>query len=164
MLSKDHFTLDGTLLEASASLKSFKPKASNRSDNGSDGDGDPPSGTREEWEAGLEMLEKLPIRAGQTVGADKGYDTGLFVEGCRESRITAHVAAKKSGSSIDGRTTHHTGYEISQSLRKQIEQCFGWMKSFGLLGKLNHRGQDKVDWIFRLTSTAYNITRLKTLI
>jgi len=37
LLSKEHFTIDGTLIEASASLKSFKPK-----------DGNPPSDDRDQ--------------------------------------------------------------------------------------------------------------------
>jgi hypothetical protein len=48
-----------------------------------------------------------------TVGADKGYDQGPFVDGGRALGITPHVAQNESGSrssSIDGRTTCHPGY------------------------------------------------------
>jgi hypothetical protein len=31
-------------------------------------------------------------------------------------------------SAIDGRTTRHAGYAISQRIRKRIEEGFGWMK------------------------------------
>jgi hypothetical protein len=34
-------------------------------------------------------------------------------------------------SAIDGRTTRHAGYAISQRTRKLIEQVFGWMKTVG---------------------------------
>lgn len=210
LLSKDHFSVDGTLIEACASLKSFKPK--DRDDDSDDGENfhhqkrsnethesttDPDSrlfrkglgkeaklhymghivtenrngfvvgaavteaGTRQEWSAALELLAEQPVRAGQTVGADKGYDVGAFVSKCRELGITPHVASKARYSRIDGRTTRHQGYEISQRKRKRVEEPFGWMKTFGLLRKLRHRGRDNVSWLFRLTATAYNITRLK---
>jgi len=35
------------------------------------------------------------------------------------------------------------------------------MKTFGLNHKLRHMGTANVSWMFRLTATAYNITRLK---
>ena len=109
------------------------------------------------------MLARQPVRLGQTVGADKGYDVSNFVDPCRALGFTPHVAARKY-SRIDARTTRHAGYEISQRKRKRVEEPFGWMKSYGLLGKLRHRGRDNVDWLFRLTATAYNITRLKSLV
>jgi len=30
---------------------------------------------------------------------------------------------------IDGRTTRHAGYRTSQTIRKRIEECFGWLKT-----------------------------------
>ena len=80
----------------------------------------------------------------------------------REMGFTPHVATRKY-SRIDRRTTRHAGYQVSQIKRKRVEEPFGWMKNYGLLGKLRHRGRENVDWLFRLTATAYNITRLKTL-
>ena len=210
LLSRDHFTVDGTLIEACASIKSFKPK------DGGDDDGenfhghkrsnathasttDPDSrlyrkgkgkeaklnymghivtenrnglivgasvseaGTSQEWTAAIRLLAEQPVRPGQTVGADKGYDVSNFVGPCRALGFTPHVAARKY-SRIDRRTTHHAGYEISQRKRKRVEEPFGWMKNYGLLRKLRHRGRENVDWLFRMTATAYNITRLKGLI
>ncbi len=120
-----------------------------------------PSGTRQEWDAGISLLAGQSTRPGQTIGADKGYDTGDFVLGCRALGVTPHVAAKKSRGAVDGRTTGTAGYAISQRKRKKVEECFGWMKTFGLMHKLRHRGTANISWIFRLTATAYNITRLK---
>ena len=51
------------------------------------------------------------------------------------------------GSAIDGRTTRHAGYAISQRKRKLIEQVFGWLKTVGGLRKLRHRGNALIDWI-----------------
>ena len=82
----------------------------------------------------------------------------------RALAITPHVAQKAIGSAIDGRTTRHAGYAISQRKRKLIEQVFGWMKTVGGLRKLRHRGGALVDWIVTFTAAAYNLIRLRTLL
>ena len=43
---------------------------------------------------------------------------------------TPHVAQNANGrcSAIDGRTTRHAGYAVSQRIRKRIEEAFGWIK------------------------------------
>ena len=221
LLSSDHFSVDGTLLEAWASLKSFRPK---------DGSGDPPGSGRNgerdfhgerrrndthasttdsdarlfrkgpgkearlvfmghavmenrnglvvgavatrasghaERLAALALLEPFagpprPI----TLGADKGYDSANFVIECREQAITPHVAQNQSGrrSAIDGRTTRHPGYAVSQRIRKRIEEAFGWAKTVAGLRKLRHRGLPKVDWQFTLAMAAYDLVRLPKLL
>ena len=101
-----------------------------------------------------------------TVGADKAYDTRGFVKACRDINVTPHVAqhtTRNGGSAIDGRTTRHAGYEISQRKRKTIEQCFGWGKLIGPMRQVMVRGLDKVDQLLTLTMAAYNLTRLRTL-
>ena len=87
-----------------------------------------------------------------TVGGDKGFDTQGFVAGVREMGVTAHVAQNKSNrrSAIDGRTTRHKGYEVSQWKRKLIEQVFGWMKTVGALRKTRHRGAPRVGCVHLL--------------
>ena len=66
-----------------------------------------------------------------TLGADKGYDASGFVADLRRMCLTPHIASKKKGSAIDGRTTRHAGYAVSQRKRKQIEEPFGWAKTVG---------------------------------
>ena len=100
------------------------------------------------------MLSQQPVRPGQTVGADRGYDVSNFVDRCREIGFTPHVAQRQH-SRIDERTTRHEGYTLSQRKRKRVEQPCGWMKTIGLLHKLRHRGRDNVAWLFRFTATAY---------
>jgi IS5 family transposase len=121
-----------------------------------------------ERDSALAMLERQPERKKRrTLGADKGYDTKDFVAGCRERGFTPHVAqniTKKRGSAIDGRTTRHAGYKVSQRKRKLVEQGFGWDKTIGLLDKLRHRGKKLVGWVYTFTSAAYNLVRLRTLI
>jgi IS5 family transposase len=115
-----------------------------------------------EREAALLLLGVLPH--GGTVGGDKGFDVPSFVGRLRDLALTPHVAQKVKGSAIDGRTTRHAGYAISQQKRKLIEQVFGWMKTVGGLRKLRHRGGDLVDWIVTFTAAAYNLIRVRTLL
>ena len=104
-----------------------------------------------------------PARRAKTVAGDKNYDVASFVADVRELAITPHVA-QKANSAIDGRTTRHAGYAISQQKRKLVEQVFGWMKTVGGLRKLRHRGGELVDWIVTFTAAAYNLVRLRTLL
>ena len=193
LLSADHFSVDGTLIEAWASMKSFKPR---------DGSDEPPPGGGRNPEANfhgqkrsnethasttdpearlyrkgpgkeaklcfmghtlmenrnglivdacltpadghaeriaaLHMIEPRADRPTPiTLGADKGYDAEDFVNELRSMNVTPHVAQNTSGrsSAIDGRTTRHAGYGMSQRIRKRIEEGFGWMKTIA--------GQDK---------------------
>src|SRR5207247_2283726 len=119
--------------------------------------------TDAEWEAAVEMLKKV-ASPGSTVGGDAGYDYERFVSAVRRLQVTPHVAQHRQRSScIDGRTTRHTGYEISLKKRKCIEQIFGWVKTTGAMRKLRHRGRELVQWMFTLALTAYNLLRLRTL-
>lgn len=216
LLSDEHFTVDGTMLEAWASLKSFRRKdedlpppddpgnptvnfhGERRRNETHASTTDPDAqlyrkgqgkeaklaylghvllenrhglvanvcvtaatGTAER-EAALELLKTVPDEA--TLGADKNYDVRSFVAGVRELEITPHVAQKVTGSAIDGRTTRHAGYAVSQQKRKLVEQVFGWMKTVGGLRKLRHRGGELVDWIVTFTAAAYNLVRLRTLL
>ena len=116
--------------------------------------------------AALEMLQKVPGIGRVTVGGDKGFDTADFVRECRNLRMTPHVAqnlGRRGGSAIDGRTTQHVGYRISQKKRKRIEECFGWLKTIALLRKVRHRGTLKVDWMFTFACAAYNLVRMRNL-
>jgi transposase len=221
LTSDDHFTVDGTLLEAWASVKSFQPKqgkpssppddpgnptvnfrGEKRSNETHESKTDPEAllarksqgkesklsysgnllvenrnglivdaevfqanGTAER-DAALIMLEVLPGRQPVTVGGDKGFDTFGFVEECRNLQVAPHVAQnleRRGGSAIDGRTTRHPGYAISQRKRKRIEECFGWLKTIALMRKLRHRGVCKVNWIFTLACAAYNLVRMRNL-
>ena len=114
------------------------------------------------------MLDDLPDGGRKTLGGDKNYDTRDFVRDTRELGVTPHVAqypeTTRRASAIDGRTTRHAGYEISQRKRKLVEQAFGWMKTVGLLRKLHHRGTPLVNWVFTFHAAAYNLVRLRTLL
>jgi transposase len=222
LLSAEHFSVDGTLIEAWASMKSFKPK---------DGANDPPAegggrnkeadfhgekrsnethvstsdpearlyrkGTGKEAKlcfighalmenrhglfvdacltpadghaeriAALHMIEPRADRPRAiTLGADKAYDAEDFVNELRAMKVTPHVAQNTSGrtSAIDGRTTRHAGYAISQRIRKRIEEGFGWIKTIAGQEKTRFRGRDRVGWAFTFAAAAYNLTRLPKL-
>ena len=124
------------------------------------------NGTAERY-AALVMLEQIPGGHWVTVGGDKGYDTQEFVRECHHVRATPHVAQntnRKGGSAIDGRTTRHSGYAVSQRKRKRIEECFEWLKTIALIRKVRHRGLEKVSWVFTFAAAAYNLVRMRTLL
>lgn len=220
LLSDEHFTVDGTLIEAWASMKSFRPKDEDRKDPPKGGGRNPEvdfkgqkrkndthqsttdpdsrlfkkgkgkesklcfmghalmenrnglvidkrltkaSGTAER-DAALEMVEDIPGTGRITVGADKGYDVPAFVDGLRDLQATPHVAQKAKGTAIDKRTTRYEGYQVSQKIRKRVEEIFGWIKTTGCLRKTRHRGLERVDWMFTLAAAGYNLTRMRSLI
>ena len=100
-----------------------------------------------------------------TLGGDKNYDTQELVRDLREMKVTPHVAQNNTNrrSAIDGRTTEHLGYAISQKKRKRIEESFGWMKTIGMLKKVKLRGLEKVSWLFTFVAAVYNLYRLQRL-
>ena len=71
----------------------------------------PAAGTRER-DAALKMLTTVSGSRRVTVGADRGYVTRDFVERCRHSSLTPHVAQKRR-SAIDRCTTRHDGYRFN---------------------------------------------------
>lgn len=118
-----------------------------------------------ERNAALAMIEPRadrPVRV--TLGADKGYDAEDFANELRSMNVTPHVAAKAKGSAVDGRTTRHAGYALSQRIRKRIEEPFGWSKTVGLAAKTMLRGLDSVGAQFTFNLAAYNLVRLPKLL
>jgi transposase len=220
LLSHEHFTVDGTLLEAWASQKSFRPRDQDPPDasggnptvnfhgerrrnatHQSTTDPDArlykkavgrearlgylghvllehrsglvvnamvtPADGYGERDAALVMVAAVPGRHRITVAGDKAFDTRTEVAELRRMGATPHLARnaeRPGGSAIDGRTTRHPGYAVSQRKRKLVEQTFGWMKTVGGLRKLRHRGGKLVTWIFTFTAAAYNIVRMRRLL
>src|SRR5947209_5641488 len=120
-----------------------------------------------ERDAALLMAERIEAAKRGTVAADKGYDTKEFVQEIRGLNVTPHVAQndkRRGGSALDGRTTRHAGYKVSQVKRKRIEEVFGWLKTVGMLRKTRHRGVHKVGWVFTFAAAAYNLVRMRNLV
>jgi len=221
LLSSEHFSVDGTQIQAWASIKSFRRK---------DGQDEPPSAGRNserdfhkdkrsnethasttdpdarlykkargkeaklsfighllmenrnglivdarltpatgtaEPAAALAMLGDLPGGHRVTVGADKAYDTAGFVAAARELNVTPHVTQninEHRGSNLDVRTTRHPGYQISQVIRKRIEEANGWIKTIGGMQRAPFRGSRRMGWMFVFKAAAYNLVRLPGLL
>src|ERR1700712_3067320 len=66
-------------------------------------------------------------------GADKGYDTADFIAAMRRQDVTPHVTQNNNRrrSAMHARTTPHAVYNLSQRMRKRIEEVFGWVKTGG---------------------------------
>jgi hypothetical protein len=117
--------------------------------------------------AALHMIEPRADRPRAiTLGADKGYDTEDFVNELRSMKVTPHVTQNTTNrrSAIDGRTTRHPGYGVSQRIRKRIEEAFGWIKTVAGQDKTRFRGVERVGWAFTFAAAAYNLVRLPKLI
>jgi transposase len=100
-----------------------------------------------------------------TVGGDKAYHQKKFVAGCREREIAPHVACKEqiAVEGLDGRTTRSSGYEVSQRLRKRVEEIFGWMKTVGGMRRSRYRGVERTQaWVY-LVASSYNLLRMAKL-
>src|SRR5258708_17358633 len=106
-----------------------------------------------------------PGSAGRRSHRSSCDDTREFVKALRALEVTPHVAQHTSNraSGIDGRTTRHPGYLVSQRKRKLVEEIFGWLKTVGLLRKTRHRGERRVDWIFTFAAAVYNLVRIRNL-
>ena len=112
-----------------------------------------------ERKAALEMLGKIPGKRRITVGGDKNYDTKDFVKSCRSMTVTPHVARRET-SIVDARTTRHPGYQVSQRIRKRIEEIFGWDKTVAGGRKLRYKGVGHNGLWWELTAAAYNLLRM----
>lgn len=76
-----------------------------------------------ERDVAANLLGELSGVKKRTLDADKNYDTALFVADCRAMDITPHVARndnRKGSSAIEGHTSAHAGYAISQRIRKRV--------------------------------------------
>jgi transposase len=119
-----------------------------------------------ERKAALDMIHRHCAGSTRrlTLGADKGYDAAGFVSDLRKACVTPHVAQKSRYSAIDGRTTRHEGYAVSQKHRKKIEEPFGWAKTVGGMTQTMYRGVERVRSRFILTMAANNLARLPRLL
>ena len=112
-----------------------------------------------------DAVQAAPEDAQVTLGADKGYDAAEFIEALQEMKVVPHVAQNTSGrqSAVPDEIAQSTGYAISQQKRKLIEQGFGWAKYIGPIRQVMVRGLERVDQMFVLAMTGYNLVRMRTL-
>jgi len=228
LLSDEHFTVDGTLIDAWASMKSFRPKDEKEPPTTDDDPGNPTvdfrgekrgnkthasrtdpdsrlmrkgkgkeaklcygfhalmenrnglvvdvestlAGTKVERDAALVMVDRLKKKrkrkgvAPRTLGGDKGYHAGEFVRDLRKRKIKPHLAMVNGRKTpgLDGRTTRSAGYQISQRIRKRVEEIFGWMKTVGVFRKTRFRGLSRFGEHGLMTAAAYNLMRISRMV
>lgn len=58
----------------------------------------------------------------------------------------------------------HAGYVLSQTIRKRVEEHFGWCKTVGRIQRTVYRGIRRVDQHFKLTMTATDIVRIARML
>jgi hypothetical protein len=126
----------------------------------------PANGYAEREAAEAMIVRHSPGARRLTLGADKGYDASAFVADLRALKVTPHIAQNLNGrrSAIDGRTTRHAGYAVSQQKRKRIEEPFGWGKTIGGLARPMLRGAARLGFKFTMTMASYNLIRIPKLI
>jgi transposase len=108
---------------------------------------------------------ELHAASPKTVGADKGYHQRAFVAGCRQRGISPHVACKEGVQvpGLDGRTTARAGCQLSQRIRKRVEEIIGWIKTVGGLRRTRYRGRERTQaWAYFVAGT-YNLLRMARL-
>jgi transposase len=233
LLSEEHFSVDGTLLQAWASLKSYQPRTPAKPD----GEDEPPKDQnppakgggrnpdvnfrgekrsrethesvtdpeallykkaaseaaklsyvghaitenrnglvvggcltqatgRAEREATVTMLDQMDGRKpGITLGADKGYDTYGLLDQLRARDVVPHIAWNDGlkHKPAPAALTDDPGYQMSQRLRKRIEEVFGWLKTIGGGRKLRYLGQRRNELWLLLGYATYNLIRMANI-
>jgi transposase len=223
LLSEEHFTVDGTLIQAWASARSFKGKKDPPAPgSGSGKDGElllrdkvesttdvdarlykkalpdkavpsyqghalmenrnglivaaeaSQSSNAAERHIALKMLDRVVgskwkrLNKRVTLGADTSYQEKEFIQALRERKVAPHVSEYVKGNldknCLTNRERNDKRRAISHKKRKLIERSFGWGKSDRPLCQVKLRGLKRVDWFYRLTMAAYNLTRMCRLI
>ena len=144
LLSSEHFSVDGTLIQAWASMKSFKPKRPSGND-----DGEPPGGRNVTADFRGEK------RSNKTHRSTTDPDARLYRKGPGMEAILCFIGhglmENRSGLLIDTRLTRVSGHAERLAAVDTLRQT-----------KL--RGRAKVDWAFTFAAAAYDLVRLPKLI
>jgi DDE family transposase len=123
---------------------------------------------RAEREAALKMLRQVRRSGSATLGADKAYQEEQFITALRQQNIRPHLAeyaaSKNWPNWLSKEEREHPGFARSQQKRKLVEQVFGWIKSAGGMRRTKFRGRRRVEWMFRMAATAYNLVRMRSLL
>ncbi len=156
LLSRDHFSVDGTQIQAWASVKLFRPRGEGEA--GGDGGG-----------AGRGLGHGGPA-AGTTAAHHLGRGQGLRHPRLRRRRRgdRGYCArcAEHQGAPL-GRPDEvaaSEGYALSLVARKRIEEIFGWTKSSAGKTRTLFRDLERVDMSFTFHLSAYNQIRLPKLL
>ncbi len=175
LISGEHFSVDGTLVQVWAGYKSFIPKVGGDSV----GNGNPTDFHREkrsnatrrastDADARLDCRGDMASRLrgmGCTLCADNGDDAKELVNALQEINVITHVAQNTSGGCtvVPDSIEASDGYVISIQNRKLFEQGVGWAKTVGRICQAMVCSHKRVDQVFVLTKAAYNLARMGTL-
>jgi transposase len=219
-VSNTHFSVDGTLIESWASLKSFKPKEESKDDSDKgDGNGwsdfkgekrsndthasttDPeaklmrkgkgrearlcfaghavmenrhglcvlfevhPSVGAPESKVAVSQIKELQERGfdPRTLGGDAGYCSREFIEGSRARGVVPHPASCANRRTL-GVRIGSTAYALSQTVRRRIENLFGWGKTAGGLRRSRYRGVERTHAASQYVMAACNLVRMAKLL
>jgi transposase len=218
-ISDKHFSVDATLIESWASLKSFKKKDPQKKDSDDPGDGngwsdfkgekrgnathesttDPeaklvrkgngreaklsfaghatmenrhglcvlfevhPAVGASEPSVAVQQVRELQERGfkPRTIGADAGYCSRGFVEGVRAHGAVPHPAACAKRRMLGVRSN---AYALSQKLRRQIENIFGWSKTTGCFRRSRYCGVERTHAASQYVVAACNLVRMAKLL
>lgn len=136
-----------------------------------------------EREAALDLVDELKSthqRQPKTLGTDKGYDSGDFLQALEARGIEPHVPLVKEPCDPDnvvhtqrqpGVQARHrmkarqatVGYQWSQKCRKKVEEVFGWLKETAELARSRLVGRWKIRQLLEIGAAAYNLIRLRKL-
>jgi len=104
---------------------------------------------------------------------DAAFDDGSFLVELGRLGIRAHVPvppvrwrAPDPGTLARDQARQRMrtkGYQISQRIRKRVEEIFGWFKTVGGLARARLVGRWKIAQEMLMTGAAYNLLRLARL-
>ena len=176
LMSDEHFSVDGTLLQAWASQKSFRPKDEPPADD--EGPRNAPPNfkgqtRRNDTHASTSDPDSRLYRKGKTA-AQLSYLGHVLMEHrnglVRDARVTLangygeREAALAMIRELPRRRRRHPGYALSIKVRAWIETHFGWIKSAAGVRQVKQRGHVNVQALFQLGMAASNLIRLPKLL
>lgn len=158
--SEEDFSVDGTLIESCASLKSLGPL-----DSGA-----------ERVEA-VRLVRRARRRHGlriRTLAPDKGYDAGSFLHALEGEEGVVPLVPTRRGPIRDRgpwgearprarRRARTVRYRVAQRRRKRTEEISGWVKTVGGLRRSRHVGRWKIEQQLLVVAAAYNLLRMVRL-
>ncbi len=157
LTSDEHFSVDGTVLEAWASHKSFQKKDGSDDDRGGSGGG-----------RNRHVDFRGEGRKNDTHQSTTDPDARMFTKGHHQGAKLSYlghiVIENRNGLVMGAEVTLHAGYGASQIVRKIVEHPFGWLKSAAGLWQVKCRGRDRVDLTFTFGMAVYNLVRLRNLL
>ena len=112
-------------------------------------------------------------REAKTLGADAGYDSGAFLCDLEAMEVKPHVVVKDGRIKARNdkgkarkraqRRKGQVGYELSQRVRKRVEQVIGWIKTVGGMARARMVGRVRIGMDAMIAGAAYNLVRMTKL-